>query len=89
LNGNLIQGDIIVVLMVYCDKSNSMDVFNYVHNKSKYLKKVSKMKKDVFLHGNNQIMIVPLKPIIITKPTIMNKIMRCFKIADIISINNK
>lgn len=41
------------VLMVYCDKSNSMDVFNSVHNRSKYLKKVLKMKKDVFLHGNN------------------------------------
>ena len=64
--------------MVYCDKSNSMDVFNSVHNRSKYLKKVLKMKKDVFLHGNNQIMIVPLKPIIITKSLIMNKIMRLF-----------
>lgn len=66
------------VLMVYCDKSNIMDVFNSVHNRSKYLKKVSKMKKDVFLHGNNKIMIVPLKPIIITKSLIMNKIMRLF-----------
>ena len=65
-------------LMVYCDKSNSMDVFNSVHNRSKYLKKVLKMNKDVFLHGNNQIMIVPLKPIIITKPLIMKKIMRLF-----------
>jgi len=66
------------VLMVYCDKSNSMGVFNSVHNRSKYLKKVLKMKKDVFLHGNNQIMIVPLKLIIITKSLIMNKIMRLF-----------
>ncbi|MDA0784174.1 MAG: SprB repeat-containing protein, partial [Bacteroidetes bacterium] len=55
-----------------------MNVFNSVHNRSKYLKKVSKMKKDVFLHGNNQTMIVPLKPIIIIKPLIMNKIMRLF-----------